>query len=107
MDNVGKDQAWQDLLQLNTEILELADGSSLATLDHKLKKRHDCLVHFFDKYLDDINQDEMTQLQNMQKQTHDLIETMEANKEKMTEERIKQNNTGKRMRLYTTIAKQK
>ena len=106
-DDHNKEQALNQIIGLNQEITDLSDGRSLATLDYKIKKRHECLVEFFDQFLDDINPDEMSFLQDMQRQTQDLIDMMESKKNSMAQEILKHKKTGKRMRIYTTIAKQK
>lgn len=94
------------IMQLTQEIEGLSDGSSLATLDHKVKKRHECLLSFFDQYMDDINPDEMTLLQGIQQQTSMLLEIMNKKKNETSEGIVNSKRTGKRMKLYTTIAKQ-
>ena len=102
-----KQEALNSIMQLTQEIEKLSDGSSLATLDHKVKKRHECLLSFFDQYIDDINPDELNMLQSIQQQTTTLLETMNKKKHETSSELVNSKRTGTRMKLYTTIAKQK
>lgn len=104
---LNKQHALKEIMQLTQEIEGLSDGSSLATLDHKVKKRHECLLSFFDQYMDDINPDEMNLLQGIQRQTSTLLDVMNAQKNDMGNELLKSKRTNTRMKLYTSIAKQK
>lgn len=102
-----KQQALMSIMELTQEIDGLSDGSSLATLDHKIKKRHEFLLSFFDQYIDDINPDEMKMLQGIQRQTSTLVDVMHTQKNERGNELLKSKRTGTRMKLYTSIAKQK
>ena len=103
----NKEQDLNRIMQLTQEIEALSDGSSLATLDHKVKKRHELLLMFFDQYIDDINPDEMNRLQVIQQQTASMLNVMQDKKKEMGAQIINGKQTNNRMRLYTTIAKQK
>lgn len=102
-----KQQALDTIMQLTQEIDDLSGGDSLATLDHKVKKRHEYLLTFFDLFIDDINPDEMAKLQSIQKQTTTLIDVMNTQKINTSNELLKSKRKNTRMKLYTSIAKQK
>jgi hypothetical protein len=95
-------------IQLITESIDqLAGKDSLATVDHKIKQRQVLLESLFDQHTAELTPDDLDQLISVQKSSASLLSKMESAKIHRGNEIIHNKSKGKRIRLYTTIAKQK
>ncbi len=95
------------LIELNEEIQNLTDESSLATLDHKLTLRQELLEYLFSNYKNEFDETDIEFIKKIMLQNKELLAAMLQNKEDRSEKIIKGKNSRKRARIYTSIAKQK
>ena len=92
---------------LSQSIDRLASKDSLATLDHKINQRQKLIESLFNNYKDQLNADDITLLKSIEKSASSLLGKMESAKLNRGDEIIKHKTKGNRIRLYTSIAKQK
>lgn len=99
--------ALQTIKKLSNEIEALSNGSSLATLEHKLKLRQQAIEGFFNDYPSFENPQEAEFFQHILQHAKTLAVAMEQTKQEKSSQIIKSKKSGKRIRLYTSIAQQK
>ena len=99
--------ALQAIKKLSNEIEALSNGSSLATLEHKLKLRQQAIEQFFMAYQPLENPQETDFFQNILQHAKNLTVAMEQTKQEKSTQLIQSKKSGKRIRLYTSIAQQK
>lgn len=104
---MNKTALMKDISSLTASIDQLVSKESLATLDYKIKQRQALIENLFDEYASELNQDDMLILDKIRQSSGHLIKVMESSKEHKSDQIIKHKNKGKRIRLYTNIAKQK
>ncbi len=102
-----KKTEFKKLQILNDEINGLADGSSLATLDHKLALRQKLLESIFIDYKAEFNEQDIIFLKSIIKDNDSMLGIMEETKKSKGDTIIKTKTRGKRVKLYTIIAQQK
>ncbi len=98
---------FQRLRLLNEEIQELADVSSLATLDHKLVKRQELLELIFETYKDEFTEEDMAFLRGLKISNKKILAIMQRNKESKGTEIITRKSSSELARIYSNISKQK
>ena len=89
------------------EIELLFDKNGLATLDHKLKNRQELLEELMSNYSSDLDESELDLLHKIHDQVQLDIERMSELFKEKEKEILQRKRSGKRMNLYTTIARQK
>jgi hypothetical protein len=85
----------------------LAKKESLATLNHKVDQRQLLIEALFEQYSGALNVSEIQMLKAILVDTNQLIKKMESAKLNKRNRIIEHKNKGKRIHLYTSIAKQK
>ncbi|MFT6326473.1 MAG: hypothetical protein ACJAYK_001457 [Crocinitomicaceae bacterium] len=105
--NVDKSGLLSEIKSLTQSIDQLANKDSLATLDHKIKQRQLLIESLFNKYKDELSSNDIVVLKAIQHSTSGLLNKMESAKLNRGDEIIKHKSKGNRIRLYTSIAKQK
>lgn len=85
----------------------LSREGSLATLDHKINQRQALIETLFEQYSESLLDHDIEKLKAILDESSQLIETMQLAKLNRGDEIIKHKNKGNRIRLYTSIAKQK
>ncbi len=95
------------LKNLGEDIDALSDESSLATLDHKLVLRQSVLESLFSKYRASLDSTDLDFIKNIMEKNKILLNSMEKNKNAKSNAIINSKNSGKRVKIYTSIAKQK
>lgn len=96
-----------EIRAISLSIDKLASENSLATLDHKLKERQKKLESLFNAHSSELTDDDLECLKSISDTAKKLLARMELEKTDKAVEIIKHKNKGNRIRLYTTIAKQK
>jgi hypothetical protein len=104
---VDKSGLLSEIKLLSQSIDRLASKDSLATLDHKINQRQKLIESLFNNYKDQLNADDITLLKSIKKSASSLLGKMESAKLNRGDEIIKHKTKGNRIRLYTSIAKQK
>jgi len=92
---------------LSESITMLSREGSLATLDHKINQRQALIETLFEQYSESLLDHDIEKLKAILDESSQLIETMQLAKLNRGDEIIKHKNKGNRIRLYTSIAKQK
>ena len=92
---------------LSESITKLSREGSLATLDHKVNQRQALIETLFEQYSESLLDNDIEKLKAILVESSQLIETMQLAKLNRGDEIIKHKNKGNRIRLYTSIAKQK
>lgn len=85
----------------------LSREGSLATLDHKVNQRQSLIEALFEQFSDSLSQDDLDKLTIILDESSQLIKKMQLAKVNRGNEIIKNKSKGNRIRLYTSIAKQK
>ena len=96
-----------EIREISLSIDKLAAEKSLATLDHKLKGRQKKLELLFDLFASELSIDDLDFLKSISNTATQLLTRMKSEKSDKAVEIIKHKNKGNRIRLFTTIAKQK
>jgi hypothetical protein len=104
---VDKSGLLSEIKLLSQSIDRLASKDSLATLDYKINQRQKLIESLFNNYKDQLNTDDITLLKSIKKISLSLLDKMESAKLNRGDEIIKHKTKGHRIRLYTSIAKQK
>ena len=102
----SKEKLMLKLKSLGEDIDALSDESSLATLDHKLVVRQGVLESLFCQHKSSLNNYDLDFIKNIMVKNKTLLNTMEKNKSLKSNAIIKSKNSGKRVKIYTSIAKQ-
>ena len=105
--SVDKSALLVEIQSITESIDQLAGKDSLATIDHKIKQRQILLESLFSQYSADLTTDDLVQLKSIQQNAISLLNKMESAKINRGDEIIHHKSKGKRIRLYTSIAKQK
>ncbi len=105
--NKTKKTEFKKLQTINDEINGLADGSSLATLDHKLELRQKLLESIFIDYKTEFDEQDIAFLKNIVKDNESMLKIMEETKKSKSDTIIKTKTRSKRVKIYTIIAQQK
>lgn len=104
---MDKSALLSEITLLSQSIERLASKDSLATLDHKINQRQKLIEALFSQFKDQLNTDDITLLKSIKKSSSNLLDKMESAKLNRGDEIIKHKTKGNRIRLYTSIAKQK
>jgi len=91
--------------QLTQDIDRKKESENLATLDHLLKKRQTVLEQIFDDYRSDLDQNDIAKLEVILEQSRELSKVMEEKHKQKGDDMIHNKKKGKRIRIYTNIAK--
>lgn len=103
----SKSELFSNLQSLCQEIETLFEKDGLATLDHKLKARQELLEALLSEYGSDLTQKEMDLLRKIHEQVTVDIQRMSVSLKEKEKEILERKRSGKRMNIYTNIARQK
>jgi hypothetical protein len=103
----SKSELFSNLQSLCQEIETLFEKDGLATLDHKLKTRQELLETLLSEYGSDLTQKETDLLRHIHEQVTVDIQRMSVSLKEKEKEILERKRSGKRMNIYTDIARQK